>query len=170
MKLVAAGLAMALFGTPAAAQVPASAPAPAVRAFLVALSVEDLDRAMGFYRDQLGFQLIERTDFPAYGSSLVFLERDGFRLELVRLDKSSARQAPDAANDASMRGLVKLGFAVAKVDELVGRLKAAGAKVDVAPFDDAKRGFRGAIVRDPDGNAVALYELRSISKSEAKPG
>lgn len=141
----------------------ASAPpqAPGVRPFVVALSVADLGRSIDFYGKHFGFAEVERLAIPPEGSALVFLERDGFRIELVQIAGSAPRVTPDPDNDASLRGLVKLGFAVSGIDALTERLRGAGVPVIVAPFDDEVRGFRGGIVRDPDGNMIGLYELRA---------
>lgn len=131
-----------------------------VRPYVVALSVADLDRSIEFYGKHFGFAEVERLAIPPEGSALAFLARDGFRIELVQVTGSVPRVTPDPANDATLRGLVKLGFAVTEIDALTERLRGAGVPVIVAPFDDTKRGFRGGIVRDPDGNMIGLYELR----------
>jgi catechol 2,3-dioxygenase-like lactoylglutathione lyase family enzyme len=147
----------------------ASAPQPAssVRPYVVALSVADLDRSIQFYAKHFGFSEVERLAIPPEGSALAFLKRDGFRIELVQIAGSAPRVTPDPNNDASLRGLVKLGFAVTGIDELTQRLQSAAVPVIVAPFDDPVRGFRGGIVRDPDGNMIGLYELRAQAASES---
>jgi glyoxylase I family protein len=141
----------------AAAPRPTAAPATP---FLVALSVADLDRSMAWYGRHLGFSVLERRSFPELKLSLAFLERDGFRLELVALDGSRDRReaAPDPANEATLRGYVKLGFLQADIDPTLARLRAAGVPVVVGPFDEPERGLRSAIVTDPDGNLVQLFE------------
>lgn len=148
----------------------ASAPPPAasVRPYVVALSVADLDRSIHFYSQHFGFAEVERLAIPPEGSALVFLEREGFRIELVQIAGSAPRTPPDPDNDASLRGLVKLGFAVTGINDLVERLRGAGVPIIVAPFDDDKRGFRGGIVRDPDGNMIGLYELRARAVGASK--
>jgi catechol 2,3-dioxygenase-like lactoylglutathione lyase family enzyme len=152
-------LSMSALGGPTAwaAATPTSTSLP--KAYLVGLSVADIDRSISFYSRHFGFTPVERKAFPDLNMEIAFLERNGFRLELVELANSQARMPPDPANDASMRGLAKLAFAVSDVDGLVTLLKADNVKVVVAPFDDRERGFRGALVRDPDGTLVGLYQL-----------
>lgn len=148
------------------AATPAAQPAPSpviARPFLVALSVGDLDRSIGWYGRHLGFKLIERRRFEDYHLSLAFMEAGGFRLELVQLDGSKPRRTaqPDPDNSASLQGLAKLGFMVDDPDAVVAAMKDAGTPVVVAPQSDVERGLRSAIVADPDGNAVQLFRKLS---------
>jgi predicted enzyme related to lactoylglutathione lyase len=63
---------------------------------------------------------------------------------------------PLPADGTPADATTRLGFTVARVDEVVQALQAFGAPVVTEP-QATKWGFR-AVVRDPDGRAVELYQ------------
>lgn len=63
---------------------------------------------------------------------------------------------PLAEDDIPADGTTRLGFAVEKVTEVVQTLQAFGTPVVTEP-KATPWGFR-AVVRDPDGRAVELYQ------------
>jgi methylmalonyl-CoA/ethylmalonyl-CoA epimerase len=50
----------------------------------VAVLVEDMEKALAFWRDALGMELQELRDVPAEASQVAFLPLDGSEVELVR--------------------------------------------------------------------------------------
>lgn len=108
---------------------------------------DDLDRAVDFYSRTLGFRVLRR-----YGWGFALLDAGGVHLGLMTRDQAlpelDGRTVPhlsvQSANlAADLEHLRQGGFAVGKV---------AGS----AP------GPRAAIVRDPDGNALFLWEDASL--------
>lgn len=159
-RMAATALAVGVAAAEGATQPPGGAQ-PAAEAppqlFLAALSVGDLDRSIAFYRTHLGFTPIERTRFADHGMDIALLALGEFRLELVALDGSAPRRAPDPANDASLRGIAKIGFAVADLDATAARLRAAGVRIILVP-STLTGTVAGGLVRDPDGNLIGLYQ------------
>lgn len=145
----------------AAPSTPAVAPAQTApaQAFLAGLSVGDLDRSIAFYRRHFGFVVSERTAFPEYRLEIAFLELGDFRLELVALAGSVPRRSPNPDNDASLRGIAKLGFIVADLEAMAERLRAAGVDITIRP-STLPGTASGGLVRDPDGNLIGLYQRR----------
>ncbi len=114
--------------------------------------VDDVDAAIGFYTERLGFEVAMR---PAPGFAA--LDRDGLRL-LV-----SAPSGPGGAAQPASDGRVpepggwnRIQLTVDDLDEVVEGLRAAGATIrtDVV----TGRGGRQALVDDPAGNCVELFE------------
>ena len=69
---------------------------------LVAISVPKLEDSVSGYQKNPGFKVTERKQFPAPPQGIAFLQRDGFRLELVELKDSFSikRYVPDLDNPA----------------------------------------------------------------------
>jgi len=129
----------------------------------VALAVSDVERALAFYRDLLGFRLVARFAFAgeerarALGATdgefaSALLVRDGCRVELV--------QAGGAC--AGARGAGGLSHLALLVDDLSSTLHAlrdrgvtvlADTRVEHAP------GVASCLVLDPDGFRIELYQV-----------
>ena len=120
-------------------------PVPATGVSELVLEVLDLDKAVGFYRDVLGFPVVGGREDRAW---LMVGERT--RIGLWTPQVGLARG----------RGGVHVHYAMHVAEEdfdaSVARLSAGGYPPEVIDFDDDGRG-RGAYVEDPDGNVVELW-------------
>lgn len=110
---------------------------------LVVLKTRQLARLREFY-GSLGIELDEEQHGkgPAHYAGRV----GGVVLEIYPLPEGST----------PVDTTTRLGFAVEKVDEVLQALRAFGARVVTEPRG-TDWGFR-AVVRDPDGRAVELYQ------------
>jgi catechol 2,3-dioxygenase len=122
---------------------------PQTRIGHVHLKVADLDRALHFYRDILGFELTQR-----YGSQAAFLSAGGYHHHIgLNTWESKGGQAPDHGRT----GLYHLAIVYptrAELADALRRLIAAGIPLDGA----SDHGVSEALyLRDPDGNGVELY-------------
>lgn len=118
----------------------------------VHLKVADLDRAIGFYRDILGFDLTVK-----YGNQAAFLGAGGYHHH-IGLNTWESKGAPPPP--AGHTGLYHAAFLYPDRAALAGVLKrvvAAGITLDGA----ADHGVSEALyLRDPDGNGVEIYRDR----------
>lgn len=125
---------------------------PNTRIGHVHLTVADLDRAMSFYRDVLGFEVTAR-----YGPDAVFLSAGGYHHH-IGLNTWAGRGAPRPAPGTT--GLYH--FAILYSDRAalaaaVRRVLEHGVPLEGA----ADHGVSEAVyLRDPDGNGVELYRDR----------
>ncbi|MDM4767469.1 VOC family protein [Pelomonas sp. SE-A7] len=113
----------------------------------IAITVSDVGRALGFYRDVLGLQFL----FSA-GPNLAFLQAGGVRLML------STPQGAGAVGENSV-----LYFRTASLETSFAALVTRGAKTDSPPHLIARMPDHElwmAFVRDPDDNLVGLMEER----------
>lgn len=121
----------------------------------VHLTVSDLDRALAFYRDVLGFEVTMR-----YGRDAVFLSAGGYHHHLG-LNTWAGRGAP--APPPGTTGLYH--FAILYPDRpalaaALRRLIEHGVPLEGA----SDHGVSEALyLRDPDGNGVELYRDRPES-------
>jgi catechol 2,3-dioxygenase len=125
---------------------------PRTRIGHVHLTVSDLDRALAFYRDVLGFEVTVR-----YGREAVFLSAGGYHHH-IGLNTWAGRGAPRPAPGTT--GLYH--FAILFPDQRA--LAAALRRVVEAgvPLEGASdHGVSEAVyLRDPDGNGIELYHDR----------
>lgn len=115
------------------------------------LSVADIDRSLGFYRDVLGGEIVYR--FPPEGPP-AFLTLSFGTTELGLGLISDAPLHGRALRPASGHR-IELCINVADTDAALAALNAAGAPTVVSPTDQPW-GERAAYVEDPDGNLVML--------------
>lgn len=109
--------------------------------------VDDLERAIAYYRDQLGFEL----DF-AYESFYASVSRDGCAIHL--------KCAPKSAGDREHRKRnqhLDAYFAVRGIRELFSELTARGAHVH-KPLAEQPWGCLDFYVEDPDGYILCFSE------------
>src|SRR3954462_8848447 len=113
------------------------------------LKVADLDRALHFYRDVLGFELTQRL-----GTQAAFLSAGGYHHH-IGLNTWHSKGAPPAPERAA--GLYHLAILYptrAELADALRRLIAASIPLDGA----SDHGVSEALyLRDPDGNGVELY-------------
>ncbi len=115
----------------------------------VHLKVADLERALGFYRDVLGFELTQR-----YGTQAAFLSAGGYHhhIGLNTWESAGGKPPPPGAT-----GLFHVAFLYptrAELADAVRRVLNAGIPLDGA----SDHGVSEAIyLRDPDNNGVELY-------------
>jgi catechol 2,3-dioxygenase len=123
--------------------------APQTRIGHVHLTVSDLDRALRFYRDVLGFDVTSR-----FGRDAVFLSAGGYHHH-IGLNTWAGRGAP--APPPGTTGLYHFAILYPDRKALAAALRRvldAGVPVEGA----ADHGVSEAVyLRDPDGNGVELY-------------
>ncbi len=123
--------------------------APETRIGHVHLKVSDLDRALRFYRDVLGFELTQR-----YGRQAAFLSAGGYHHHIGLNTWESAGGSPPLAGTTGLYHVAILYPSRAALADALRRLLAAGIPLEGA----ADHGVSEALyLRDPDGNGVELY-------------
>jgi lactoylglutathione lyase len=116
----------------------------------VSVYVTDVDRAIGFYVDALGFE--KRSDArmgpirwvelaPAGGDTVVALASEGFPIWTRE----------------KVGGFSGMTLAAADADETYGRLRAAGVRFEQEP--QATAWGTQAIIADPDGNTFVVVAV-----------
>jgi catechol 2,3-dioxygenase len=122
---------------------------PAVRIGHVHLKVADLDRALGFYRGILGFEIMQRM-----GDTAAFLSAGGYHhhIALNTWESLGGSPPPDGATGLYHTAVVyptRAALAAALRRVLSARIPLEGA---------ADHGVSESIyLRDPDENGVELY-------------
>jgi catechol 2,3-dioxygenase-like lactoylglutathione lyase family enzyme len=114
----------------------------------LSVPVSDLDRAKCFYVDTLGLELVNDVPLPGDGARWVEVAppKGGTTILLVR--------TAAVTKSACAHGLM---LETSELDAECRRLRRAGVAVD-APQETPWG--RQVIVRDPDGNGIALLEAQ----------
>jgi catechol 2,3-dioxygenase len=122
---------------------------PGVAIGHVHLKVADLERALTFYRDVLGFEVTQR-----YGGQSAFLSAGGYHHHIGLNTWESLGGRPPAPGTTGLYHVAILYPTRAELADAVRRVLAAGIDLEGA----SDHGVSEAIyLRDPDGNGVELY-------------
>ena len=115
----------------------------------VHLKVSDIDKSLAFYRDLLGFEVMQR-----YGSQAVFISAGGYHHH-IGLNTWHSRNMPPAPHNAP--GLYHTAILYPTRQDLAVILKRLiDAQYPLTGLSD--HGVSEAIyLDDPDGNGVELY-------------
>ena len=123
--------------------------APETRIGHVHLKVADLDRALGFYRDVLGFAVTMRV-----GHSAAFLSAGGYHHHIGLNTWESRGGPPPRPGSTGLYHLAIVYPTRADLADALRRLLRAGIALDGA----SDHGVSHALyLRDPDENGVELY-------------
>lgn len=134
------------------------------------VGVTDMDRALEFYRDLLGMEVVFETlvSGEPFDAVLHATRKQegrvvggllgGLMVELLSLGKSDHRPAR-----RGITGIHNVALSVTDLDETHRRVTAAGYAPDQDPFEIG--GVRMFFVKDPDGTAVEFIELPGGARS-----
>ena len=125
----------------------------------VAVVVDDMEKALSFWRDGLGMELHELRDVPAEKSQVAFLPLPGSEVELVRpttddsgIAKYLARRGP---------GMHHLCLEVDDIAGMMSQLKSKGVRLINEEPRTAADGKRYAFIH-PESTSGVLVELYQI--------
>lgn len=118
----------------------------------VALTVENFDQAVTFYRDALG--LVQLADWSSKNGRVILLEAGRATLEL--LDDAQAAMVDQIEAQQRVSGTVRIAIEVADSEQVAQRLVDAGAS-EVAPPVTTPWGDHNARLRAPDGMQLTLF-------------
>ncbi len=123
------------------------------------VTVNDVDEALGFYRDALGLEV--RNDVGSGGFRWVTLggpDQSGTEIVLSEPHAGRSQADGDALQELLTKGV--LPMTIFRVDDLAAvfeRVRASGAEVLQEPMDQPW-GPRDCAFRDPSGNMVRISQ------------
>jgi len=127
----------------------------------VNVTVNDVDEALGFYRDALGLDVQNDVASGDYrwvtlGSSA----QPGLGIVISEPHAGRSQADGDAMQELLTKGSLPLiVFGTDDVDALFEKVRASGAEVLQEPIDPPWGGPRDAAFRDPSGNTVRLSQV-----------
>jgi catechol 2,3-dioxygenase-like lactoylglutathione lyase family enzyme len=114
------------------------------------IMVDDMGKALEFYADKLGFEVIKRDHYPDF----VLLKHD-YPIALHQVRQGAVVDYPNQAS-------VVLGIAVDDLSETIQRLSQQGVDFIHTSPQKFLAGWYAAL-RDPAGNVHELIQLQSAS-------
>ena len=118
----------------------------------IAIICSDREKALDFYGNKLGFEVIRLVERPQQNDILVMMKSGDVVLELfIKPD------APQRVNNPEAMGLRHLAFYVENMDEAVAWLNSRGVETEPVR-QDAINGGRYTFFKDPDGLPLELHE------------
>jgi catechol 2,3-dioxygenase len=127
----------------------------------VHLKVADIDRAVGFYRDVLGFELTQR-----FGEQAAFLSAGGYHHHIGLNTWESLGGSPPPPGTTGLYHVAVRFPTRAALARALRRVIDAGIRIDGA----SDHGVSEAIyLRDPDRNGVELYWDRAREEWPRRP-
>ncbi len=130
------------------------------------IGVTDMDRALAFYRDVLGMDVVFETLISGEPFDAVLHAKrkqegrvvggllGGLMVELLSLGAKPTGERPGRR---ALTGIRNVSLSVSDLDDTHRRISAAGYPPDQAPFEIG--GVRMFFVKDPDGTPVEFIEL-----------
>jgi catechol 2,3-dioxygenase-like lactoylglutathione lyase family enzyme len=135
---------------------PSSIFTPDKNTAIVRYQVRDLERAIGFYTQRLGFDLKHKA------GPVATVARGPLHLLLSGPESSGARPMPDGRRQEP-GGWNRIVLYVDSIDTTIAALKTAGSRfrneLEVGP------GGKQIQIEDPDGNPIELHEAPRPSQS-----
>jgi catechol 2,3-dioxygenase-like lactoylglutathione lyase family enzyme len=119
---------------------------------IVRYLVTDVGHSVSFYRDRLGFEVVEQI-----GAAFARVRRNDLTVWLSGSITSAARPMPDGAQPVP-GGWNRIVLEVADIESEVARLTDAG--VSFRNVIITGPGGKQILVEDPDGNPIELFEAR----------
>lgn len=122
------------------------------------IRVRDVDASLRFYRDGLGMEVLDRYDFEQGRFSILFLSYAGYREGPAALELTYNWDQDTDYGHGSGYGHVAIG--VPDVSAMYARLADYGGQQASPPKSMMAGAPELAFVKDPDGYAIELIQIR----------
>ena len=118
----------------------------------ISLLVEDVQKALIFYSDSIGLEVIE--NHGGYAEL-----RANAHMKLSLFDHKAMEEALPMVHASAVNGhRAVIEFSVDALDDFCATLRAKGVMFVSEPTDRPDWGIRTAYIQDLDGNLISLYK------------
>jgi catechol 2,3-dioxygenase-like lactoylglutathione lyase family enzyme len=131
----------------------------------VVIAVSDMDRALAFYRDVLGMDVVFDQELPGepFSGRAIGGLVGGTSIELLRLPGQRADESPAPYKPV---GLQVISFSVPDLDQAHATIRAAVGDRAQDPFE--VEGVRMFFVTDPDGTVIEFVHFPGGARNPAE--
>lgn len=117
----------------------------------IAVAVPELEEAVRWYEQVLGFRETQRVEVPDLGLQVVYVgNRSDTQIELFKRS-GSASAAAGETEFLGPKGLDHIGFLVEDVDLLADDLKSKGIPLLIEPTGTPQANVRTLVIQAPGG-------------------
>lgn len=120
----------------------------------IAISVKDSEKSAKFYKDNFGFEEINRFTKPGWDGSAIILKSNNLQFEIFQFQNQIEKK--DDLSNLKVIGLKHVGIQVDNVNEKYKELKSQGIDIDEPLKGTTCAWF--CFLRDPNGIPIELYE------------
>jgi catechol 2,3-dioxygenase-like lactoylglutathione lyase family enzyme len=125
----------------------------------IGILTDNLQESIEFYTDVLGFSISAKMEMDEIGLSIVFVEKNGSKIELMGL-KNVPERAEDIKIQLGDRVLPindHISFSVDDIEATVTQLKGKNVTFEMDPIE-LEGGMKLACLKDPGGVLIELVE------------
>ncbi len=125
----------------------------------IGIMTDDLQKSVEFYTDVLGFSVSMKMEMDEAGFSVVFVEKDGSKIEFMKHKDTPKRSegVEIKMGELSIPINDHISFSVDDMEAVVTELKKKGVIFDLEPIQ-LEGGMKLASFRDPTGVMIELVE------------
>jgi catechol 2,3-dioxygenase-like lactoylglutathione lyase family enzyme len=118
-------------------------------------SVSDLNRAVKWYQEKLGFKMVLRRKLDE-NSEIAWMTMPGNRVDLIQRNGSS--KGPASKDHLTTQGWAHIVFSVADADRAYAILKARGVNLPEPVSTNATLHIKTSHFPDSEGNWLEIYQ------------
>ncbi len=127
----------------------------------IGIMTNDLEKSVKFYTDVLGFSIAMKMEMIEAGLSVVFVEKEGSKIEIMEYQGKNAQKRSKAVEIAVGGHSIPVNdhtsFSVDNIEDTVNEFKEKGVLFDLEPIE-LEGGIKLAYFKDPDGSLIELVE------------
>jgi methylmalonyl-CoA/ethylmalonyl-CoA epimerase len=129
-----------------------------IKPYAITMSVPNLEATAAWYDEILGFKIEKTKDYPEFKTRLAFLQRGGFRVELI--EDANAKPGivrADAPAHTATHGVAQFIFETTDLATVKARLTAKRIHIHFE-FENKELGAKFFFIRDPNQNLIAFLQ------------
>ena len=127
----------------------------------IGIMVNDIQKSVEFYTDVLGFSVSRKIEMTEVGLSVVFVEKNGSKIELMKCRDKNVPKRSDVAKlklgGNSLPISDHISFSVDYIEDTVTELKGKGVVFNLEPVQ-LEGGMKLTSFKDPNGVLIELVE------------
>ena len=127
-----------------------------VRPSQISIQVGNLDQSTSWYKEMLGFDVVDRYNFVKQKSKIAVMKLKDFYIELIQDQNPPASGQSLHKNDPGQCGFYKMGFLVTGFDEFYQALKQEHPDQVNSIINSEVSGYTYVELFDPDGTLIQI--------------
>jgi len=133
---------------------------PDMESYFTALIVQNIDSSIYWYKDVLGFEVLNKLESEERGFKQANLSRGNTLIELIEIQAAVSPEEviPYYSPKTRIIGFFKTGFLVSDFDRWMAHLTRLKVHFHGEVVADNISGKKMIIVKDPDGNRIQIFE------------